>query len=340
MKRTMIGGIVCTVFAFAGLVLGQTPDAQTPSQESVCDGLSGAAFGLCNAYCEAQDCDVHERPSCERLRRNFLRVTGSSIFPCDARCGDGVVNQEEEECDDGNNESCDGCSPECRREFCGDGVVCASQEEECDDGNTVECDGCSPFCSRDRCGDGIVCPNQGEECEPGDVCPGDDGDERLCNDNCTCCPAFDAIIDTDGTASPTAGGPASQEVRCGDPIISLNATPNVAGLDTLNDALGAFCGFHAWVFGPVGGDDIHLEDPFDDPDGVVSTCPTAIRDAVYNLGADCVVLDLDGSLFDGLGVCCDNACDPLLSFHDLNGNGWYNDGEDIVLDVNGNGIFD
>ena len=132
----------------------------------------------------------------------------------------------------------------------------------------------------------------------------------------------------------------SQEVRCGDPIIPLNVTPNHAGLDVLNSVLGAFCGFHPWAFGPVGGDDIHLEDPFPDPDGAVSTCPTSIRDAFYNLGRDCVVLDLDGSLFDGLGVCVDNAADFLLSFHDLNGNGWYNDGEDIVLDVNASGIVD
>ena len=32
-----------------------TPDGMPPSQETVCDGLSGAAFGLCNAFCEAQD---------------------------------------------------------------------------------------------------------------------------------------------------------------------------------------------------------------------------------------------------------------------------------------------
>ena len=55
----------------------KTPDGVPPSQETVCSGLTGAAFGLCNAYCEAQDCDVHPRPSCalcastERLREAF-----------------------------------------------------------------------------------------------------------------------------------------------------------------------------------------------------------------------------------------------------------------------------
>jgi hypothetical protein len=61
----------------------KTPDGMPPSQETVCSGLSGAAFGLCNAYCEAQDCDVHPRPSCDQLRKNFLKITGSPIFPCD-----------------------------------------------------------------------------------------------------------------------------------------------------------------------------------------------------------------------------------------------------------------
>jgi hypothetical protein len=46
--------------------------------------LSGAAFGLCNAFCNAQDCPEHpEKDSCEELRRNFERQTGSSTFPCE-----------------------------------------------------------------------------------------------------------------------------------------------------------------------------------------------------------------------------------------------------------------
>jgi len=61
-----------------------TPDGMPPSRETVCNGLSGAAFGLCNAFCEAQDCDVHPRPSCDHLRRNFQKITGSSAFPCEA----------------------------------------------------------------------------------------------------------------------------------------------------------------------------------------------------------------------------------------------------------------
>jgi len=46
-------------------------------------------------------------------------------------CGNGVT-EPTEQCDDGNNNACDGCSPTCRSEFCGDGIVQCS--EQCDEG--------------------------------------------------------------------------------------------------------------------------------------------------------------------------------------------------------------
>ena len=143
------------------------------------------------------------------------------------------------------------------------------------------------------------------------------------------CPQFDRIIDADGTATAGDGIPGAVQVQCGDLIIPLVAAPNHAGLDHFdNDGDGM------WTFGPAG-DDLHLED--------TSQCATAARNAVYDNNAlfqDCVVIDLNGSLFDGQNVNCDNACDPLMSFLDSNANGFYDDGEDIVLDSNGNGIFD
>jgi fibro-slime domain-containing protein len=68
-------------------------------------------------------------------------------------CGDGIT-EGTEECDDGNLQIGDGCTPFCRREpncengtceaVCGDEVVFAP--EECDDGNTLDGDGCSADC--------------------------------------------------------------------------------------------------------------------------------------------------------------------------------------------------
>jgi len=184
---SVAGGVFVVVTAF-----GQTPDGQTPSRENPCNGLTGAAFGLCSTYCEAQDCDTHDRLSCAVLRRYFEKLTGNPVFPCDPRCGDGVVNPSTEQCDDGNNEFCDGCSGRCREEFCGDGVVCTER---------------------------------GEECEPGDFC--DDEDQSPCRDDCTCresCPcgtrcAIDEV--TTGTCQDPDGDDACEcvldECPCNSP---------------------------------------------------------------------------------------------------------------------------
>ncbi len=61
-------------------------------------------------------------------------------------CGDGDLNLETEECDDGNILNGDGCTFKCLLEFCGDSVVNNFPNEECDDGNTTNGDGCSAGC--------------------------------------------------------------------------------------------------------------------------------------------------------------------------------------------------
>lgn len=63
-----------------------------------------------------------------------------------AACGNGQLD-ENEACDDGNNESCDGCSADCTRidAVCGDGLRECS--EACDDGNTIPGDGCEANCT-------------------------------------------------------------------------------------------------------------------------------------------------------------------------------------------------
>ena len=60
-----------------------TPDTDPPAEEEVCDGLGGRMWGLCIAYCEAQDCPGSEHPSCEVLRDKIFDLSGSDLFPCD-----------------------------------------------------------------------------------------------------------------------------------------------------------------------------------------------------------------------------------------------------------------
>jgi fibro-slime domain-containing protein len=69
-------------------------------------------------------------------------------------CGDSV-KEGTEQCDDGNNDLGDGCTPLCAREpqcangtclaVCGDGAIQAT--EGCDDGNLHDFDGCSSTCT-------------------------------------------------------------------------------------------------------------------------------------------------------------------------------------------------
>lgn len=63
-----------------------TADGATPAEEQVCEdaGLLGAAFGLCVAFCEANDCDLTpDAVACERLRENYAKITGELSFPCE-----------------------------------------------------------------------------------------------------------------------------------------------------------------------------------------------------------------------------------------------------------------
>jgi hypothetical protein len=63
----------------AGAALAQTPDP--------CDGESGAAYGLCNAYCEAMDCDSDNAQAsataCTKVKDKFTNITGRTSLPCE-----------------------------------------------------------------------------------------------------------------------------------------------------------------------------------------------------------------------------------------------------------------
>src|SRR5262249_39093908 len=66
-----------------------TPDGVPPSGETICNGLTGAAHGLCTAYCEAMDCDSDapqaSAKACGKVKTNFEQITGG-VLPCDCPC--------------------------------------------------------------------------------------------------------------------------------------------------------------------------------------------------------------------------------------------------------------
>jgi cysteine-rich repeat protein len=103
-----------------------------------------------------------------------------------ARCGDGVVNQAGEECDDGNQVNGDGCDNNCTVTRCGNGIV--DPGEQCDDGNLIDGDGCDHNCTPTGCGNGVVDPS--EECDDGNLIDGDG-----CDHNCTFTGCGNGIVD-------------------------------------------------------------------------------------------------------------------------------------------------
>ncbi|MGQ0795413.1 MAG: hypothetical protein ACT4N5_04420 [Nitrosopumilaceae archaeon] len=142
----------------------------------------------------------------------------------------------------------------------------------------------------------------------------------------------DICVDGDGTTSALAG---TFSVVWGNPLASWPTGFDVEGLDWFDND--ASC---TWT----GGDDLHVEG---------SAYPTASRNTVHDSNltfVDPLVLDIDASLVDLQPVDVDletgtafTGClgvDPLLKFNDADLSTNWDDGEDIILDINGNGIFD
>jgi hypothetical protein len=86
--------LACTLLLLAsGAALAQTPDGLPPALETVCDAESGSAFGWCNAYCEAMDCELADdgdplteptasATACGKVRTKFEQATGRGL-PCE-----------------------------------------------------------------------------------------------------------------------------------------------------------------------------------------------------------------------------------------------------------------
>jgi len=96
------------------------------------------------------------------------------MVPSGPACGDGLINQPSEECDDHNSVPGDGCNGICKVEpnftcptpgqpciptfKCGNGKI--EPGEVCDDGNTIANDGCSADCTVQSAS--YICPTPGQ----------------------------------------------------------------------------------------------------------------------------------------------------------------------------------
>jgi len=135
------------------------------------DDIAGISFMYPGGPCGNGALDPNE--ACDDGNRESC--DGCSLF-CQTEpgfaCGDGVFNPAcEPDCDDGNLIDDDGCDSNCAFSGCGNGVQTAG--EECDDGNSADEDGCSSVCVLEFCGDDVLQPGLGEKCEDGNAVDGD-----------------------------------------------------------------------------------------------------------------------------------------------------------------------
>ena len=91
LKQILMGATFALLTGLAtmsGNAIASTPDGETPANENVCDGLQNATpglYGLCVAYCEAQDLDtVDKNPPNTRILANYdkKKQTDDPDMPC------------------------------------------------------------------------------------------------------------------------------------------------------------------------------------------------------------------------------------------------------------------
>ena len=86
--RTILGVFALCTIGLTGSAFAQTPDAETPANEGVCNVVEGGSpglYGLCVAYCEAQDLDAEGKaPPSEKILANYRKRMGPGDpdMPC------------------------------------------------------------------------------------------------------------------------------------------------------------------------------------------------------------------------------------------------------------------
>ena len=198
----------------------------------------------CTLQCTAAICGdgvVHEGVE-ECDDGNDIDVDDCLVGCLAAKCGDGVVHELLEGCDDGNNVDNDACSNKCIPASCGDAVVQIG--EQCDDGNKFDDDDCTTLCNAATCGDGFVHTGV-EQCD-------DAGESNVCDADCTPAMCGDAVLNVkagetcdDGGFSPTCDADCTPAV-CGDKVINTKANETCDdGMETVtcdSDCTAPMCG--------------------------------------------------------------------------------------------------
>ena len=216
----------------------QSDGADDPTEE--CDEVGAADSATCDSDCTLPRCgDMHTNPM---------------FTPVGAPRG--------ERCDDGDNDSGDGCSADCASmETCGDsyinddlpttGAACLTATgsgtncpELCDDGNQIAGDGCSPNClSEEDCRNGILDAQGNGGSNPPELCDdGDTDDTDECRNNCQsgfgCGNGF---VDNDGPTGTQFDEECDNGSTTDSDICDGDCTIPVCGDNRPNTAAGEIC---------------------------------------------------------------------------------------------------
>jgi len=119
-------------------------EQQSESEDVNCEELSLEECAE-NPSCEVEAKEKSSGGGCVRQIEKIVKKCVEKITQELALCGNNNID-ENEECDDGNNISGDGCNLACKKEgnVCGNGRI--EGVEECDDGNKENNDMCSREC--------------------------------------------------------------------------------------------------------------------------------------------------------------------------------------------------
>jgi cysteine-rich repeat protein len=180
---------------------------------------------------------------------SLLEPISVALVPAAAPFCTNEILETGEECDDGNTNPCDGCSPACVLEFgCGDGSACGA--EQCDDGNAGTCDGCTPTCTLETCGDGVLCAALGEVCDDANTDPCD-GCSPACAPETCGNGAIDCQEECDDANATTCDGCSAcriDELAYRDDFEAGSAGWTATGLWN-QDSFRSVSPTHAWYYG-------------------------------------------------------------------------------------------
>ena len=83
--KACLTSVIALILICTGSAMAADPGPLPPPEEA-CANETGAAYGLCNAYCEAMDCDGEPEASataCSKVQDKYTQITGHGL-PCGA----------------------------------------------------------------------------------------------------------------------------------------------------------------------------------------------------------------------------------------------------------------